>query len=150
MSSTFRASLELLEDSAFKPISKPNRNGVISSSESTLVFMLPLLPPSVNHYKVRRYYSSPETKAFIDAVAIFSGKHPVAGPMYDLQIFYYLAPKQLLKWDVDNFGKVSCDALHICGVIPDDRYVMDLGQHKRQALSDQDVATLYAIRGRSS
>jgi Holliday junction resolvase RusA-like endonuclease len=114
-----------------------------------LTFHVPLLPPSVNHYKVRRFYNSPAAKAFIDAVCIFSRKQPVLGAFYQVQVYYIMAPEEFLKWDVDNFSKVTLDALKVAGVIRDDRYVVELNLTKQKAAEPVAGATVYCVIGRA-
>jgi Holliday junction resolvase RusA-like endonuclease len=112
-----------------------------------LHFSVPLLPPSVNHYKVRRFYNSPEAQAFIEAVCIFSRKQRVEGPRYQVEIAYDLAPGRLLKSDLDNFSKVALDALTAANVIADDRYIVTLRLSKRTAASERDTSTTYKVTG---
>ena len=115
-----------------------------------LSFTLPLLPPSVNHYKVRRYFSNRETQAFMDAVCIFSKKQPVTGRFFIVDITYYLPDAELLRWDTNNFAKVAIDALVKAGVIRDDRYILEERARKRPSLGLANAwerATHYAIQG---
>jgi Holliday junction resolvase RusA-like endonuclease len=112
-----------------------------------LNFSVPLIPPSVNHYKVRRFYNSPEAKAFIDAVCIFSHKQAVGGKFYEVDLTYYLPENQIWKCDSDNFEKVSFDALKTAGVISDDRYIVSHHNHKRAVKDPRDARTEYTVRG---
>ena len=119
-------------------------------------FSVPLIPPSVNHYKLPRlkadltrgFYVTKEAQAYIDAVCVLSGRQPIAGRFFEVWIEYYLPAESFLRNDADNFSKVSCDALTAAGLIPDDRYISDLHLAKRRALDAQDVRTVYRILGR--
>lgn len=116
-------------------------------SGKALIFAVPLLPPSVNHYKVGRFYNSGETRAFIDAVCIFSRKTPVIGEFYQVDIRYFLPQPQFLRWDTNNFWKVAIDALATAGVIRDDRYVIDEHARKESTADPRDARTLYCVTG---
>jgi len=119
-------------------------------------FAVPLLPPSVNHYKrprlnhdlTRGFYVTAEAKAFIEAVCILSGRQPIAGRFYEVSIEYHIPQNQFLRCDVDNFSKVACDALTESGLIQDDRYISDLHLVKRLAQEPQDARTVYLVKGR--
>jgi Holliday junction resolvase RusA-like endonuclease len=113
----------------------------------TLIFTVPLLPPSVNHYKVGRFHNSSATRAYIDAVCIFSRKTPVLADFYEVTIHYFIAPAEFLRWDTNNFWKVAMDALATAGVIRDDRYVIDEHASKRQAADERDARTVYLVTG---
>lgn len=122
---------------------------------NTHSFSVPLIPPSVNHYKrprlnqdlTRGFYKTAEAQAFIDAVCILSGRQPIAGRFFEVWVKFYLPAESFLRFDADNFSKVSCDALTDAGLIPDDRYITDLHLAKRRALDAQDVRTVYQILG---
>ena len=113
-----------------------------------LEFSVPLLPPSVNHYKERRYFNCAEARAFIDAVCVFSQKTAVGGRYYEVWLTYHLPRDKFLRFDADNFEKVSFDALAKAGVIRDDRYIVDHHNSKRIATDAREAATLYLVRGR--
>ena len=120
-----------------------------------LHFSVPLLPPSVNHYKRPArgggFYRAAECVAFDDAVAVFSGKVMVTGNFYAVEIFFFLGPekaKRLSSNDLDNFSKVSLDALVRARVIKTDGRILDLHLHKRFVGSDRDERTEYFVTGR--
>ena len=123
---------------------------------NTHSFSIPLIPPSVNHYKrprlnqdlTRGFYKTAEAQAFIDAVCMLSGRQPIAGEYFSVEMEFYLHSSDFLRCDVDNFSKVCCDALTDAGLIPDDRYITDLTLTKRRARDAQDVRTVYLVRGR--
>jgi Holliday junction resolvase RusA-like endonuclease len=117
-----------------------------------LRFTVPLLPPSVNHYKLpaRRggWYRSAEALAFVDAVCIFSGKQHVLGDWYEVELTFYLPPAKqrvLASNDADNFLKVALDALGRAGVISNDGRVLDLIVHKRFCRTEREACTAYHV-----
>jgi Holliday junction resolvase RusA-like endonuclease len=118
-------------------------------------FTVPLLPPSVNHYKQPSgrggWYRTKAAIAFIDAVCVFSGKLKVSGNCYAVEIYFYLGPKRrhLSSNDLDNFQKVSIDALARAGVIENDGRILDLYLHKRFCLTAVEERTEYIIQGSS-
>jgi Holliday junction resolvase RusA-like endonuclease len=117
-------------------------------------FAVPLLPPSVNHYKKPKrgggWYRAGESIAFIDAVCVFSGKTMVTGNFYALEIWFFLGPgkRNLSSNDLDNFQKVAIDALVRAGVIRTDGRILDLHLHKRFVPSDRLEQTEYFVTGR--
>lgn len=123
---------------------------------NTHSFSVPLIPPSVNHYKrprlmqdlTRGYYVTAEAKAFIDAVCVLSGRQLVPGLYYQVSIEFHIPAGEFNRCDVDNFSKVSCDALTAAGLITDDRYISDLHLAKRPVKDPWDARTVYQISGR--
>jgi len=118
------------------------------SSAWDLDFTVPLLPPSVNHYKVRRYYNSGETKAYIAAVCVFAraaAEHHLAGDgvVYEVDLTFAIPRTGFYRWDTNNFWKVALDALVHARVIRDDRYIVE--EHARKELGGG--TTRYRIRG---
>jgi Holliday junction resolvase RusA-like endonuclease len=117
-------------------------------------FSVPLLPPSVNHYKRPKsgggWFRSVEAIAFVDAVCIFSGKTKVTGNFFALELWFFLGPskRNLSSNDLDNFQKVAIDALVRAGVIKTDGRILDLHLHKRFCESDRDERTEYFVTGR--
>jgi Holliday junction resolvase RusA-like endonuclease len=116
-------------------------------------FSVPLLPPTVNHYKQPRcrgrWFKTAAAVAFIDAVCVFSRKTRVTGNFYELDLSFYLGPS---KWalssnDLDNFPKVAIDALGRAGVITNDGRVLDLHLHKRFVALDRLERTEYRVTG---
>lgn len=110
-------------------------------------FAVPLLPPSVNHYKNGGHFLTRESKAYIDALAIFSRKLPVDGDFYEIDIDFHIVEREFLRWDLDNFQKVAIDALTKCDVIRDDRFIVALKLHKQPVDNYRDQRTEYAITG---
>jgi Holliday junction resolvase RusA-like endonuclease len=121
-----------------------------------LEFVVPLLPPSVNHYKAPKrgggWFRTGEVIGFIEAVCIFSHKVLVPGDYYEVEITFYLPPakQRLSSNDTDNFLKVALDALGTAGVIRNDGRVMDLIVHKRFCPTERDARTLYHITGKDT
>lgn len=118
-----------------------------------LEFGVPLLPPSVNHYKRPRrlggFYRGPEALSFVEAVCIFSHKERVPGEFYQVELTFVLPPEKqgLNSNDLDNFLKVALDAIGRAGVISNDGRIMDLAVHKRFCAENRDASTLYHITG---
>jgi Holliday junction resolvase RusA-like endonuclease len=88
-------------------------------------FSIPLIPPSVNHYKIpkangRGFYVTPEAKAFKAAVASLT-RGSVKADWYEVKIMLYLGKNQ--KGDADNFNKVTLDALVEARIITTDARV---------------------------
>ena len=89
---------------------------------------IPLVPPSVNHYKMRNrrtgnWYVTKEAIAFKDAVAIFARGAQVRAKQYSLEAVVYLAKNQ--RGDGDNFNKCIGDGLKEAGVIHSDAAIKD-------------------------
>ena len=124
---------------------------IVRDTEARIVqveFSVPLIPPSVNHFKERRFFSNAEARGFIDAVCVFSERSPVVGKYYEVWLTYHLDPDKFLRFDSDNFEKVSFDALARAGVIRDDRYIVDHHNSKRIATDARDARTQYLVRGK--
>ena len=117
-------------------------------------FSVPLLPPSVNHYKKPSsrggWFRTAAAVNFIDAVCIYSGKCKVTGNFYALELWFFLGPskRNLSSNDVDNFQKVAIDALVRAGIIKTDGRILDLHLHKRFVGTDREERTEYFIYGR--
>jgi Holliday junction resolvase RusA-like endonuclease len=98
-------------------------------------FTVPLVPPSVNHYKKPRggglhgFYVTAEGRAFKDAVAIFARGRSVSPVTesardrvrYQLEVRVVLGRKQ--RGDGDNFWKCIADGLVEANVIHSDARV---------------------------
>jgi Holliday junction resolvase RusA-like endonuclease len=117
-------------------------------------FSVPLLPPSVNHYKQPKrgggWYRAKEAIAFVDAVCLLSHKTKVTGNFYGLELWFFLGPskRNLSSNDVDNFQKVAIDALVRATVIKTDGRLLDLHVHKRFVATDREERTEYFVTGR--
>jgi len=128
--------------------------GVLAMSGAPFTFVVPFLPPSVNHYRKPRrgggWYRAAECTSFIDAVCVFSGKTKVTGNFYMLEIWFFLGPakRNLSSNDLDNFQKVAIDGLVRAGVIKTDGRILDLHLHKRFVATDREERTEYFIYGR--
>ena len=81
-------------------------------------------------------------------MCLLSGRELVAGQFYEVDVHVYLRTEKFLRFDADNFLKVSFDALALAGVIRDDRHITDHHVHKRAAKDAQDVRTSYLVKGR--
>lgn len=133
-------------------MSEPARIDTNTPSRIEVAFFVPLLPPSVNHYKAPDgrggWYLSKEAAAFIDAVVIFSRRIPVTGPYFEVELTFRIVKNKFLKWDADNFEKVSFDALKHAGVISDDRYITRHVNQKTPVEDQNDSGTHYLVRGK--
>lgn len=100
-----------------------------------ITFTVPLIPPSVNHYKQPRrggrgFYVTGEATAFKEAVAIFA-RGKVSTPYssgLSVEINIYLGRGK--KGDIDNFAKVCLDGLVEAGIIQSDAGVQELIMRK--------------------
>lgn len=101
-------------------------------------FTVPLVPPSVNHYRVRlgrkdsigraASFETKEAKAFKQAVAIFSRGQSLNGESYAVTCVYFLGHKQ--RGDIDNFLKCSLDSLVEARIIHSDAAITKLTVEK--------------------
>lgn len=115
-------------------------------------FSVPLLPPSVNHYKNPSrgggWHRAADAIAFVDAVAIFSRRQKVTGTIYAITLTFHLGPERSKgQNDLDNFLKVAIDALVRAGVIVNDARVLELHAYKRFCDSAREERTEYSITG---
>lgn len=99
-----------------------------------LFFSIPLIPPSVNHYKVpkasgRGFYVTAEAKAFKAAVASLT-RGSVNAKWYEVTSTIYLG--KAAKGDADNFNKVILDSLVEARIITTDARV------KPQVIPERD------------
>lgn len=90
-----------------------------------MLISIPLIPPSVNHYKIpkasgRGFYVTAEAKAFKAAVASLT-RGSVNAKWYEITITLYFGKNQ--KGDADNFNKVTLDALVEARIITTDARV---------------------------
>ena len=119
-------------------------------------FSVPLLPPSVNHYKQPKrgggWYRAADAIAFVDAVCLLSRSahcQVITGNCFELELAFYLGPgRNRGQNDLDNYSKVAIDALVRAGVVKNDARVFDLHLHKRFVTADREERTEYAIRSR--
>lgn len=114
----------------------------------SITFTVPLVPPSVNHYvkhtRSGRHYVTAEAKKFKEAVAIFARGRSVVAKEYEVQIGIYL-PKNG-RGDIDNFLKVTLDALVSANVIHSDAHIKDLAISKfRDAENPRTEITVTAL-----
>ncbi len=134
-----------------------------SAPHRFLEFTVPLLPPSVNHYKLPNQYGgwriTKEAQAFTDAAAIFARAASPANwpwnidaktagirPFYEVDLTFYIEKSSYLKLDSDNLEKVAFDALVKCGAITDDRYIKYHTNRAQIAPDKQSERTEYTVR----
>jgi Holliday junction resolvase RusA-like endonuclease len=88
---------------------------------TTLSFTIPLVPVSVNHYKVRtrkgHTYVTEEARDFKEALAIFARGGFVEGKSFYVSLTITLGEGD--RGDVDNFSKLVLDGLAECGAFRD-------------------------------
>lgn len=115
-----------------KPIHWVKGASSVSLIAPTLVpeihLTIPLIPPSVNHYKGQRvvngktiYFLTPEAKAFRNAVAFAARAQRVQAKQYE--VFYAVFLGKGERQDVDNSSKCTLDSLQNAGVIHSDAAV---------------------------
>lgn len=97
-------------------------------SNTEISFTVPLVPPSVNHYKNRdsrsgRWYVTKEAQAFKWAVKVYARGQSIKATYYQLVVTIFLGYKQ--RGDGDNFNKVLGDALKDAAVIHSDAAIKD-------------------------
>jgi crossover junction endodeoxyribonuclease RusA len=89
---------------------------------------VPLVPPSVNHYKMRTRkgvtFVSAEAKAYKEAVFYCARGQKVVADEYAVGIRIFLGKKG--NGDVDNFAKCVLDGLTDAGVIHSDAAIQRL------------------------
>lgn len=107
---------------------------------SELRLVVPMLPPTGNHYKDCRivtpfngkpflhWYHTPEAKAWWDCVAMVNAGRHISGPSLDVSYIVFVAER---RTDTDNFAKCILDGLTKCKAIEDDRFVDDVHGHRR-------------------
>ena len=117
-------------------------------------FSVPMLPPSVNHYKQMRrgggMYLTKQATAFADQTFLLSRGIMITGNFYEIDLTFYLGPKRqkLSSHDLDNFIKVAIDALARAHVITNDGRVLDLHVHKRFCSTERDERTEFSVEGK--
>lgn len=102
---------------------------------AAIVFTVPLVPPSVNHYKLRTRkgvtFVTAEAKAFKDAVLFFRPR--VNDPLnVDCEVEAIIYRGKGGKGDVDNYAKLILDSLVYSGLLVSDDLVTDLTLRKRR------------------
>jgi len=109
----------------------------MNAPEKSVWFVVPLVPPSGNHYKkpVRRgdflgFYLTKEAKAFKEAVWVCAAHRWVDAKRFQVSVVVYLAKKQ--RGDFDNFWKLILDGLEDSKVIYSDAAVMKGTLEKRR------------------
>lgn len=105
------------------------------NTSSAVIFTVPLVPPSVNHYakhtRSGRHYTTGESDAFKDAVILSANGRYVVGKDFHVSMDIVLGKGQ--SGDVDNFPKLVLDGLAAGGMF----------QHPRgHMLSDAHVSSI--------
>jgi Holliday junction resolvase RusA-like endonuclease len=100
--------------------------------------IVPLIPPSVNHYKLRTRkgvtFVSREARVFKMAL-VLSTRHacndkPMIADAYAVEVVIYQGKG--IKGDVDNYAKCVLDGLVDSGLIHSDSAITDLVLRKRR------------------
>lgn len=88
-----------------------------ASSEQSVRFTVPLVPPSVNTYvrhSAGRHYKTSKAKSFEDAVGLFARGKRCPGERFFVKIAVYLGPNE--HPDCDNLPKLVLDGCAAAGV----------------------------------
>lgn len=100
----------------------------------SLDFVVPMIPPSVNHYvrhtRDGRHYVTKEATAFKAAIPIAAKQQQVRKHFYTVLIDLTLGPRQRL--DIDNCAKVVLDGLVEGGQIHSDAAIESLTLNKKR------------------
>jgi Holliday junction resolvase RusA-like endonuclease len=100
--------------------------------------VIPLIPPSVNHYKMRTRkgvtFVSREAKSFKEAVAVIAGGQRSDGKFFRVHIAVFLGKGG--KGDVDNFAKCCLDGLADARVIHSDAAITSLTIEKSRDIEN--------------
>jgi len=129
--------------------------GNLRAMTEELELIIPIIPPSVNHYKkpyANRFgadngkgkicwYRTAAADTFMDLVAIHARGQQIHLEAYYIEVWLNLGPKE--RMDVDNCGKVILDSLVKAGVIHSDAAVTDLALHKRRAAESSTQITIW-------
>jgi Holliday junction resolvase RusA-like endonuclease len=122
-----------------------------------LHFSVPLVPPSVNHYKQPNgrggYFVTKEAKSFIDAVCMIGKTKavqlPIPGKFYEVILLVHVQEKRFLRGDSDNMEKVAFDAISKhAGIVRDDRYITRHTHRRIPVPFAAQERTEYTIIGR--
>ena len=116
----------------------------------TISFRVPLLPPSVNHYKSPRkgggWFVSKEAKAFIEAVQLLAPKTSIPrGSLIEVRVKYFIQRQNFLRVDLDNLGKLTFDSPVKAALISDDRYIKRIEAEKFPVMRREDEGTVFEI-----
>jgi hypothetical protein len=113
------------------------------SNLERMSFTVPLIPPSVNHYKTRfrngRTVVSQEALAFKAELALAAKHQYVVGKEFSVDMLIVLGKGE--KGDVDNFPKLVLDGLAACGAFQ---------SRKGKGLSDATVSRMGVKVNRNS
>lgn len=126
-----------LEESGLMSILTKDAEG----KKVALEFTVPLLAPSVNHYKNSRHHVGDEAKAFYEAVQLFARGQYVRFPWYAVEIHFILGPR--VRQDVDNGLKTALDGLVRASIIDSDAKITDLRVFKKRGT---ESSTRYYLR----
>jgi crossover junction endodeoxyribonuclease RusA len=128
---------------------------------TSLKLTIPLIPPDLNHYvrhtRDGRHYVTAESKAFKEAIGIFSAGKYVLGRHFEVEAFIFLGKGQ--KGDVDGFSKLILDGLAKANVFccpigksqtpcpQSDAYVTDLILRKRRDVANPRTEITVRVLG---
>jgi Holliday junction resolvase RusA-like endonuclease len=123
--------------------------------KATVRFSVPLLPASVNHYKIPNgrggWFKTKASQAFTDAVCIFGRPQRNAGvfaaEFYEVDLVFAVEEKHFLRCDSDNFEKLAFDGLKAAGIIRDDRYIVFHSNRKIPVATRNEERTEYVVTG---
>lgn len=138
----------------FSPAKATTYGRFVSGPE--LRFSVPLIPPSVNHYKRPNgrggWFITKEAQAFTEAVCMIGRTAapvlPIAGKFYAVTLTVWVNEKKFLRADSDNMEKVAFDALTKAGIIRDDRYITRHQHNRFPVATAAEERTEYTVCGR--
>jgi Holliday junction resolvase RusA-like endonuclease len=112
---------------------------------------IPGIPPSVNHYRglnrrAGRFYVRKPAIAFkADVALMLAGRKMPKAKAYRVEVTIYL-PKGK-RGDVDNFAKVTLDALQAAGAIRSDALIAEFSSKKlRDAANPRTEITISTLK----
>ncbi|MDZ4342095.1 MAG: RusA family crossover junction endodeoxyribonuclease [Candidatus Binatia bacterium] len=119
----------------------------MSRPSNELYFIIPLTPPSVNHYvkhtRTGHHFVTKEATAFKEAVWVCAARQKIRAKAYEVEVKIMLGKGQ--KGDLDNFAKCLLDGLVDAGVIDSDAKITRLILSKERSQSDGFTAV--TVRG---